>query len=185
MIGTLNLRQRILAGYVVPLLLMVGVAFAVYLQTQRLQALSADAVAAGRAVALAKEAHVGLAQYQRDMRGYLIAHDRNALEAATQNMARATESLDSLAKFLTNGEQREVLARLLKTVDEMTSTGSRYRELVDAGSSAKAVQFFRQSNLTDLSVRVDALIDQIEAHELEILAQRDAERASASTTWSR
>ncbi|WP_407279518.1 methyl-accepting chemotaxis protein [Aromatoleum evansii] len=179
---SLNLRQRILAGYLVPLVLMAGVALAVYVQTQRLRALSAETVEAGRIVALAKEAHVGIAQYQRDMRGYLVSREREALEAATKNMARARANLEALGATLSGAESREALASLLKVVDDMTGIAGGYRELVDAGSFAKAVQFFRQSDLASLSARVDAQIDRIEERELEVLAQRTAEQVSAGRT---
>ncbi|NMG45017.1 chemotaxis protein [Aromatoleum toluvorans] len=180
MIGTLNLRQRILAGYMVPLLLLIGVAVAVYLQTQRLQDLSADAIEAGRAVTAAKEAHVGIAQYQRDMRGYLIGHDRDLLESATKNIGRANENLEALASLVRDEEPRALLPELRKIVDEVVRVGDRYRELGEAGSGAKALQYYRQVNFTDLGTQVDVLIDRIEDYELRILAQRDGERARAA-----
>ncbi|AYH42096.1 methyl-accepting chemotaxis protein [Azoarcus sp. DN11] len=182
MIGTMNLRQRILAGYVAPLLLMIGVALAVFLQTQRLQALSADAVEAGHVVALAQEVHVGLAQYQRDMRGFLLGLDRALLESAARNIARTNGNLESLTTLVRGEEQRVLLASLSKTVAEIARVGGKYRELTEGGGAAKAVEFYRQSNLNDLGARVDGLIDQIEAHEREILTQRDAERTSAANS---
>lgn len=180
MSGAWNLRRRILSGYLVPLLLMVGVAAAVYLQTQQLQKLSADTVEAGRTVALAKEAHVGIAQFQRDMRGYLIGREWAARDAAAKNMARALQNLTALATVVTSSEQRAALAQLQKTVDEMNRIADDYARLAGAGNVSKAMQLFRESDLNGLSTRIDTLIDEIEAQELAELAQRGVEQEEAA-----
>lgn len=175
-----SLRQRILMGYLVPLLLMSGVALAVYVQTQRVQSLTAETVNAGHIVAVAKEAHVGLAQYQRDMRGFLIGRSGADFDAASRNLARANESLTELAELIRDPEEHQKLERLNETVGEMLRVGAEYGKLVEAGKVAEATRLFKRSNLSDLSARIDTLIDDIETVELGKLTQFTAEQFDAA-----
>lgn len=172
----LTLRQRILMGYLVPLVLMSGVALAVYVQTQRVQGLSAETIEAGRIVEVAKEAHVALVQYQRDMRGYLIGRNRVDFDAASKNLRRADENLGALAHALQTTERRAKLDRLTATVEEVRRIGDVYGKLIESGKVTQATQLFRQSSLAELSARTDTLIDEIEGAEIDKLALLSAEQ---------
>jgi len=170
----LNLRKRIHLGYVAPLTLMIGVAIAVYWSTQTLQRLSADAIEASRVVGLGKEVHVSVAQYQRDARGYLLVQDEGAKQAVRSSLTAFEANRRRLEEAVTDPEQRNTLARLGPVLDQLTRAGQSYLDLLDKGEVGKALQTFRSAKLTELIGKVDGLIDEFEAQQLELLARKEA-----------
>lgn len=177
----LNLKKRILLGYLIPLLLMIGVAGAVYSSMQTLQALSAATKQANRIVQDGKEVHVSIAQYQRDTRGYLIQQDKASQKAAQQSKMRFAEQLRRLEEYIVTPEQRDRLAILKAHTDRVSTIGNAYSERLAAGDKVKAIQIFKASNLIDLSGQIDRLMDEFEAHEVAILETKSQHEQVALT----
>lgn len=178
----LTLKQRILMGYLVPLLLMLGAALVIYMQTQRVQDLSAKLTAAGHQVVLAKEAHVHFTQFQRDMRGYVLSAQRSYLDTAQQKLIQGNDELKALATALTSPQARVRLEGISAAVVEMRRVADDYRKLIDAGRSSEAAKVFKRSNLGEISARIDTLIDEIEADELRAEEQLIAEQIDATNS---
>ncbi|MBE0627925.1 MAG: hypothetical protein IH606_24285 [Burkholderiales bacterium] len=68
----MNLRKRILAGYLLPLLLMLGVALAVYWNTQTLQQISDSFGRSQLVLQHVRGVHRDLIAVQRSTRGYIL-----------------------------------------------------------------------------------------------------------------
>jgi CHASE3 domain sensor protein len=124
MFQALNLSQRILAGYVVPLLLMVAVSAIVYQQTLQLQELTAQALDAAHNVGRVKEIHTRLAQHQRDTRGYLLSGERANLEAGRTALALARQQLQGLVAGTSDADERAALGGLRAVAEGSSAEAS-------------------------------------------------------------
>jgi len=178
---TLNLKKRILLGYLAPLLLMIGVAAAVYSGTQTLQALSAATSLANRIVQDGKETHVSLAQYQRDARSHFILQDEAAQKTVRDSELALAERLRQLAGQVKDPAQQQTLTKIEALVERMHSIDQAYGEQLRAGERGKALQIFRTANLNELSSNIDKLMDDFEAHEMATLVAKSQEEEAAMT----
>ncbi len=175
----MNLRKRILLGYLVPLLLMLGVALAVYWSIGTLRQIS-DALDQSHDVAEhVKEVHLGLAQVQRSARGYVLFKNDGSRKNYQSARSLLQDGLRRLAGEVKDPAQLENLRRLSEFSKRMESEEQKYLDLVDAGKAPQAVSLFREGRSINMVGELDALVGTMAKREAEIVEGRHEAQSDA------
>lgn len=176
MVMNMGLRRRILLGYVVPLLLMLGVAAAVYSNIGTLVRISADLDRSHDVVEQVKNVHLGLVQMQRSARGYVIAKNPISRKNYDSAQALTLQRLRGLGEIVHDATQKENLQRLVEFSRQLAAEEQKYIELVDGGAVAQAQARFRNRSV-NMGAELDALVIVFDKREAQITAARhEAER---------
>lgn len=179
MTNKMNLKKRILLGYLMPLLLMLGVALAVYWNTHTLQRIS-DALDQSHIVLEhVRGVHRDLIAIQRATRGYILLKNDTSRNSYAKVRSQLHEGLGILNREVTDPTQQENLRQFSDFSRRLESAEQEYFELVDAGKASKAAELFRSGKSIGLSGELDALAQKLERREGEIVAVRHKEEAAA------
>jgi len=175
----MNLRKRILLGYLVPLLLMVGVALAVYWSIGTLRQISDSLDQSRKVAADVMNVHLGLVEMQRSARGYVLLRNDTLRKNYQSGQSLLQQGLQRLTEEVKDPAQLENLRRLSEFGRRMGAEEQKYLDLVDAGKSTEALKLFREGRSINLVGELDALVRQLEKRELEIVEARREAQSSA------
>jgi len=185
MMKNLNLRKRILLGYLPPLLLMVAVCVAVVWDTRSVSEISKSVELDHAVVGNIKDAQYASAAMMRSARGYILA--RNEISRKNYNDAHALVrgKLQLLGKQIADPMQLEILSRLTTADERLAAITDKEVQLVDAGEAAKAIQHYGTQSGNEIALEFDKLIEDFEKREAEILAANQlAERRALDSLVS-
>ena len=175
----MNLRKRILLGYLVPLALMLGVALAVYWSIGTLRQIS-DALDQSHKVAEhVRNVNLGLVQMQRSARGYVLFKNEGPLKNYQSARSQLQQGLRNLTEEVKDPAQLENLRRLSELSRRMEAEEQKFMDLVDAGKASQALAVFREGRSINLVGELDALVEQVEKREAEIVAARHEAQGDA------
>jgi methyl-accepting chemotaxis protein len=175
----LNLRKRILLGYLAPFLLIAGVCIAVVWNTQIVRQISKSAELQYAIVANVKDAHEASAQLQSSARGFIIFRNEASRKNYNDARARFRNKLQVLATQIKGQDRLESLRDLNSASERLAKFTEKLLQFVDAGEAPKAVQLFASGTSIDLDHEVDKLIAKIEQREAEILTETQLEESRA------
>ncbi|MBI2962004.1 MAG: CHASE3 domain-containing protein, partial [Betaproteobacteria bacterium] len=172
---------RILLGYLVPLVLMAGVAVAVYWSTQTLQRIS-DSLDQSRRISEHLQAiHLNLVALQRSTRGYVIFKNDTSRKNYVAARSEYQERLRTVIGQVKDPKQQENLRRLSALVKRVEAEEQQFFDLVDAGQAAKATERFRTGRSINLIAEIDAVAAEMGKREQEIVETRHEEQNNALT----
>jgi len=175
----MNLRKRILLGYLAPLLLMVGVCVAIVWNTQSVLQISQSVQLAYAIVGNVKDLHTDTAEMQRSARGYMLFKNDVSRKSYNDTHAGYRDKLQQLGKQIRDAKQLENLSNIAATSDRLSEVTEKYVQLVDAGEASKAVEQFRTGTSIELGNTLDKQIAEFEKREAEILAGTQMEENHA------
>jgi methyl-accepting chemotaxis protein len=170
MFNNLKLRNRMLLGYSVPILLFVGLAIPVvtsvnkaaeaFKQTQ----VSIDAVEGGTQMA------VGMAKMARDVRGYIALNkDEGFLRDYQSDLQYVRERAEVVGKVVKNTEQSERLKKMLALVQEYDDFANQMVSLVDGGKQAEAAKILRARKGVEIIKEFEQVNTELNKKERELL----------------
>ena len=181
MFAKMKLRQRILLGYLAPLLLLLGAMGLVFVNLQE----------AGRQAALAEDAHaisgdvrslqLALITMQSATRGYMLRKDPilyQTFQAGEKEYRKLSESLKLRVK---DTQQQDTFRLLLESTQTRAQAQHLMLTRVDEGKAAAAIaQFSTGTNLGQVR-EMEALADKFNQREAEMLRERqEAGKAALS-----
>ena len=165
----MNLRRRILLGYLVPLLLLMAVALATYLSIGTLHQISIALDHSHDVAFNIKDVDRNLVQLQRSARGYILWKNDKSLSDYRAGKLQLDEKLKVLTQLATDPVQIENLRRLSEASRRLEAEEEKYIHLVDTGKSSQAVALFRTGANINQIAEVDALILSMGKHEEQLL----------------
>src|SRR5205814_1160466 len=96
--GKMSLRKRILLGYLVPILLLVGASVIIYMSAQTLERVSGDLERANSIVRDVGKYQTETERMMRAVRAYMITNDKRALEMYQGAQVARRELADALGQ---------------------------------------------------------------------------------------
>jgi methyl-accepting chemotaxis protein len=165
----MNLKKRILLGYLVPLFLMLGVAIAVYWSIGTLRQISGELERSHDVAEHLKDINLKLVQMQRSARGYLLWKNDKSRSDHRSGRSQFEQSLHSLTQIVKDPVQLENLRRLTDVSHRMEAEEQETIDLVDAGKTAQALLIFREGGNIKLTGELDALTGAMQEREAVIL----------------
>jgi methyl-accepting chemotaxis protein len=175
----MNLKKRILLGYLVPLLLMLAVALAVYWSIGTLRQISSALDQSHDIAEHVNSVHLGLIKMQRSTRGYILFKSDASRKDYQAEGSQVHEGLRSLTGEVKDPAQLEKLRRIFEISNRLEGVQQKLFDLVDAGEVSKAVELFKTGVAATLVGELEAVIREIEKREAEILEARHEAQSGA------
>ena len=182
MFERMKLRQRILLGYLAPLLLLLGAMGLVFFSLQEATHASKAVDASHQTMDEAMDLIYSLTKMQRAARGYLLMKNPTSHQTVLDSEKDFKEGSEKLTGMVKDPQQQVTLRSLLNMGQDLIKLDNQFLALVNAGKQAEAVTRFRAGEGLKASKEVDALWDRFKQRETEIVKERqDAYDAAIRT----
>jgi len=172
MFAKMKLRQRILLGYLAPLLLLLGAMGLVFFSLQNATHASKAVETSHRTMDEAMDLIYNLTKMQRAARGYLLLKNPASRQTLVDSEKDLKEGGEKLAGLVKDSQQQLTLRSLLAVEQDLIKLDNEFLSLVDAGKQAEALARFRAGDGLKASTEVDALWHRFKQREDEIVKQR-------------
>ena len=182
MFAKLKLRQRILIGYLAPLLLLLVAMGVVFVNMQEAARLAAIQDYTQDIVSETKDVALGLVMMQRSTRGYMLQKDQNNLEDFQKGEKLFKERSESLIGKMKDPQQLEHMHHLVDMGLTLSKLQHIMIALVDEGKSAEAIDRYRNGNASQHASEVEKVSEEIIQRELELFKVRNEAYDSAMRT---
>jgi CHASE3 domain sensor protein len=178
MFENLNLRNRILLGYSVPIGISVIVAGAIFVGVGNVSRLSESVQDANNILIAAEAAALDITELQKTSRGYMLQKNdasRTAYNKAWADFAKdSKETIDAIK----DPEQKKIAEDIAKLGAEVKAYNDVLIAQVDAGNANGAIATWRIGEGRKFADELDKLTAKFIADEVEILTERRAARAA-------
>ena len=178
--NNLNLRKRILLGYLVPLLLMVLVCATVVWNTQRLNELSIGLELAHEINSDLQDIQLAIAQMQRTNRSIVLVNDDRSRKDFENARMLFNEKMEVVRKQVKDPRQQDRLKQIVASSARLLDVMANQQGLVSAGKTPAAVELYRSGPNVALGEELDKLVDEFQQHESDILKSRQLAQTQAS-----
>jgi len=156
MFEKMKLRQRILLGYLAPLVLLLGAMSLVFYNLQLATRVAAAMEAKQRIMDEADDLAYSLTKMQRAARGYLLYKNPTSRQTFLDNEKDFTSRGEKLTGLVEDPQQLEILRGMLSEGQGLIKLDNQFLFLVDAGKQAEAQALFRSGEGIKESAAVDA-----------------------------
>lgn len=182
MFEKMKLRQRILLGYLAPLLLLLGAMSLVFVNLQKATYASAAVEASRLNMDEAHELIYSLSKIQRAVRGYLLMKNPTSRQIFQDSEKDFTSRGEKLTGMVKDPQQQDTLRRMLNLGQDLSKRDNQYLILMDQGKQAEALTQFRTGESIKESREIDKLWNSFRQREYEIVKERqEAYEASMLT----
>lgn len=184
MFEKMKLRQRILLGYLIPLLLLLAVMGLVFINLDKAANQNALVEASYTIVDDGNDIALTINMMQRASRGYMLLNDPKAktnFQAAEKIFKKRSEALVSQVK---DPQQQERLRDLLERMQTLIGQQHKTMDMVDEDKTAAAIALYRSEKMPERADEVDKLIEDFSLRETELLKQRQETYHAAMSTVS-
>jgi methyl-accepting chemotaxis protein len=157
MFANLKLRNRILLGYSVPIVLMMGLGGTAYLSASKVQATLKDIDNSQQAIVRTDDMTIGLLSLASAVRGYLLNHNEQLLTNYASDTKLIQDGSERASKLSLSQEQKERLTRMLEIATEYQQVSEEIVNLAKQGKQTQAVALFSTGKGAELLDEFDAL----------------------------
>ncbi|MGE5621419.1 MAG: hypothetical protein ACM3VY_00180, partial [Candidatus Bathyarchaeota archaeon] len=146
MFANLRLRQRILLGCMIPMVVLAGCMGIIYYYIEQADQALAQLENYRAQEDGAHDISLAVLGIQRAVRGYLLLRDQTNRRSFDEDEA-ALQRQDNLVRMVRDPQQLEILRRLLDTTTEFSRHNRRLIELMESGRQAEAIARFRDDEI--------------------------------------
>ena len=176
MFGRSNLKIRILFGYSLPILCLVGLGAIVYSSAKDTFERQAAIRTSQITINGINEMTFGLGTMVRNARGYILfPEDKTSLQSYKSGIEFFRGGYTEIDQKVDNSQIREQLALYLTDYNQKKQAAEEIFRLVDGGKIPEAKRLLRSVNMIEAEARRKNIIEQ----QVVILAQKDKEGADA------
>jgi CHASE3 domain sensor protein len=172
MFEKMKLRQRILLGYLAPLVLLLGAMGLVFFNLQEAMHASAAVEASHLTMDEARDLAYTLAKMQRAARGYLLIKNPTSRQSFLDSEKEFNSRGEKLTGLVKDPQQQETLRGMLKLGNDLGRQDQEDMGLLDAGKQADALAHFRSGESIKESTEIDSLWNRFKQRETEIVKER-------------
>ncbi len=181
MFEKVNLRQRILLGYLVPLLLLLAVIGLVFANIDKAGEQNKLVDAAYSIVSDAKDIGFEIGVMQRTARGYMLLKNPTSRLSYQQSRTSFNDHAERLDKEIKDALQRDNLKQIIDFEQVLSKLSEGEMAMVDEGKTREAIAEWAEKALP-IASNVEGMMKKIEQRETELLKQRqEAYQAAMST----
>lgn len=169
MFENMRLRQRIMLGYLAPLLLLMGAMGLVFISLQE-AAREAEAVEAKQQIMdQANDVAYSLSKMQRAARGYLLVKNPTSRQTFFGNEQKFLDAGKELNRMVKDQRQREHVRNLLSLGAELSKWDQESIALIDADKTSEALSRFRSGTIINIAAELDAELGRLRQRQAEIV----------------
>ena len=178
MFSNLKLSQRILLGYLTPLLLLLGAMGLVFTNLQKADQAVAEHDHSQRVMSVAKDVTLNLVRLQRATRGYILYKNPVSHQTIQDNLSAYQSNMEHLRQIVTDAQQQETLRNFDQAGKDLIVLLQTEIGLVDGGKAAEAAKMIGTKGVSE-SRAMDELWKRFEQREDEIMKTLNANAETA------
>ena len=178
MFAKLKLRQRILLGYLSPLLLMLVAMVLVFVNLQKNVQLSVEHDHALQVISVTDDAMESLLRLQGATRGYMLYKNSASQKLMQESLSAYQSEMEHLRLVVNDAQQQELLRSFDQKGKNLVATLKTESDLAEAGRTAAAVKVFSSREISE-SNEVQELWRQFDQRGNEIAKMLNASEESA------
>lgn len=149
MFEKMRLRQRILLGYLAPLVLMLGAMGLVFVNLQTSNQIAVKRYNSDHVQFHAQQAMLNLVKLQRSTRGYILYKNPVSQQSIQENLGALGGNMEQLRATVADAQQKETLRDFEKTANALVAVLKTELDLVDAGKPAEAAKMLRTAGINE------------------------------------
>jgi methyl-accepting chemotaxis protein len=149
MFEKMKLRQRVLLGYLAPLILMLGAMSLVFVNLQKTNNIAAARSNSEHVQFHALQAMLNLVKLQNSTRGYILYKNSVSQQSIQDNMVALNDNMQQLKATVSEAQQKETLRDYEKTANALVAILKTEVGLVDAGKPEEAVKMLRTNGINE------------------------------------
>lgn len=149
MFEKMKLRQRVLLGYLVPLVLLLGAMGLVFVNLQKTNQIAAMRSNSEQVQFLAQQAMLDLVELQHGTMSYILYKNPVSHQSFQFNLGELSDNMEVLNDILTDVQQKEILRDFEQTANALVVILKTQLDLVDAGKPEEAVAMVRTSGINE------------------------------------
>ncbi|MEG4023031.1 methyl-accepting chemotaxis protein [Microcoleus sp. S13C4] len=173
-----KLRERILWGYSIPILLSVGAATLVFFNAKEVEGKGKLLNNSHAVVIDLKEQQLGFAGMQKSARGYFLAKDSTFLTEYNQAVNSFDHFYQDLLKRVQNPQQRQRLDKMNVLQNQIDKGYKQAFSLVDQGKKDEGINLWK-SQLVPKLRQVDAIAKEFQSTEESVLVDQEKKQIQA------
>jgi CHASE3 domain sensor protein len=179
MVQSLRLKNSIMLGYTIPLILLVLLTGLIYFRVTQLQRQNTLLGESTQMVESVNRATYGVAVMQRAARGYLLNSSEKSLQDYKRGEANYLAGMAVLEKLVKDPQQVDTLDKVKELSEKVRRETETYLSLAMAGKAEEAVQKFREGATTDWALQLDQFLNDFGKTENSISEERRAGQESS------
>lgn len=172
MLNQLKIKNRILAGFSVPIVLSVLVSGIVLVNANTVRTKGDQVEEAHEIVENVEKLAFSVSSMQKDSRGYLIAKNNESIARYQEAKANFVNFAEKLKTQVKDEQQLDNLKSIIALGNEIDALDQKLIGLVNQGKISEAVALWSQGKGRQLSAQLQELLDKFETREKEILEER-------------
>jgi methyl-accepting chemotaxis protein len=172
MFAKMKLRQRILLGYLAPLLLLFGAMSLVFVNLQKATHASTAEKTSNLTLDQATELIYSLSKIQRATRGYLLVKNSTSRQTFQNSLKEFNGQSEKLTGMVKDPQQQNTLRSMLNLGDGLINLGNHFMALVDEDKQAEALAQFQSGEGIKESTEMDVQWERFKQRETEIVKER-------------
>jgi CHASE3 domain sensor protein len=172
MFTKMKLRQRILLGYLAPLLLLLGAMSLVFVNLQKATHTAAAVEASHRTMDEANDLIYSLTKMQRAARGYLLMKSPDSRQTFLESEKDVKDLSEKLTSLVKDPQQQNTLHGLLNAGQVLIKLDNQLLVLLDESKQEEALTRFQSGEGLKQSKEIDALWDHFKQRETDIVKER-------------
>ncbi len=149
MFEKMKLRQRILLGYLVPLVLLLGAMVLVFVNLQKSNQIAARRSNSEQVQFLAKEVMLNLVELQHGTMSYILYKNPVSYQFIQDNLGELSGNMEQLKITVADEQQKETLRYFEHTSNSLVAILKTQLELVDEGKPEEAAAMVRTSGINE------------------------------------
>lgn len=175
----LKLRNQMLLGYTIPLLIYITIAGLVFSTAKRAVDTFVDTERVQTVVADVNELALGTQGMIRSVRGYLVVQNENFIADYNKSLDRALEAAAEVKPLIVLPEQQDRLDRMIELIQQYDEGSRMLLQLVKDGKREEAIVIVQQGDLTKLVEEFDQVSHEFLQQERTLLTE-ETERNRAA-----
>src|SRR5487761_2204483 len=165
---TMKLRQRILLGYLAPLLLLLAAMTVVFVNLQTADRISTQRYHSQQVMFAAQNITLDLVKLQRATRGYILYKSPVFQKSIQDILGDYRSKMESLKSLVTDAQQQETLRSFDQVGKSLTEILKTEIDLVDAGKPDEAAKMLSNRGISE-SQELDELWGRFQQRENDLL----------------
>lgn len=180
MFDRLKIKNRMLVGYSIPIVLLLGLSGIAYsIGTKVSTAIIKSNTAQTASIAI-NNATIGLSRADRAMRGYLITKDEKSRQSYETGIKNFQNAVSNAGNLIEEASQKARLKKIIKLGNSLNEFDRNIVSLVQQGKTAEAIKLFGTREGIKILREIEALTDEFNNKEVAILAASTNSAQSAS-----
>ena len=179
MFGNVKLRNRMLLGYSIPVVLMLSIGGIVYSTANQISQAFRQADLSKSALLGTDIIVIGASKMERSTRGYILTRNDSFLDMQKEGYKLAQEGGKAAEEMIENSDQKAKFKKLMEFVNELNRSNIQLINSTRNGKQQEAIKLFSSFKDRDITQEIENLNDEFNTKETMIMEAATKKAQSA------